>query len=132
MFIAHDLGVVRHVSDRVAVMYLGTVVELSDCEQLYARPAHPYTEALLSAAPDIDDGTQESTRQRIVLAGDVPSAISMPKGCLFESRCPHRRERCRTERPQLRQVGPGRMTACHYPLHVQPELAQATGLVTGG
>jgi peptide/nickel transport system ATP-binding protein len=115
VFIAHDLGVVRHVSDRIAVMYLGKIVELSDSEALYAAPAHPYTEALLSAVPEIDDG-QGPAPERIVLTGDVPNAIDLPTGCLFQPRCPHAQDLCRTERPALREVAPGRQVACHFPL----------------
>jgi peptide/nickel transport system ATP-binding protein len=118
VFIAHDLGVVRHVSDRIAVMYLGEVVELADAEALYAAPAHPYTETLLSAVPEIDDGSAatEGRRERIVLTGDVPNPSDRPSGCSFHPRCPYARERCRTERPPLVEAAPGRMTACHYPL----------------
>jgi peptide/nickel transport system ATP-binding protein len=116
IFIAHDLGVVRHVADRIAVMYLGTVVELSDNESLYTAPAHPYTEALLSAIPQIDDGRAETGRARIVLAGDVPNAVDLPSGCLFHSRCGYAQEKCRHERPALTRLSPGREVACHFPL----------------
>src|SRR5206468_9365613 len=88
VFIAHDLGVVRHVSDRIAVMYLGEIVELARSEKLYAGPAHPYTEALLSAVPQIDDGIS-APRERIRLIGDVPSSIAKPTGCPFHPRCPY-------------------------------------------
>jgi oligopeptide/dipeptide ABC transporter ATP-binding protein len=115
IFIAHDLGVVRHVADRIAVMYLGEIVEIAGAESVYAGPAHPYTEALLSAVPEIDDGTTPR-RERIVLSGDVPSPIDKPTGCPFHPRCPHVQERCRTERPALREVAPGRIAACHFPL----------------
>jgi oligopeptide/dipeptide ABC transporter ATP-binding protein len=115
VFIAHDLGVVRHVADRIAVMYLGEIVEIADAETVYAGPAHPYSEALLSAVPEIDDGTAPK-RQRIVLAGDVPSPIDKPVGCPFHPRCPYARQRCRDERPALREVAPGRRAACHFPL----------------
>jgi oligopeptide/dipeptide ABC transporter ATP-binding protein len=120
VFIAHDLGVVRHVSDRIAVMYLGEIVELADAERLYAGPAHPYTEALLSAVPRIDDGT-EAPRERITLTGDVPSAIAKPAGCAFHPRCRYAQERCRVERPVLREVVAGQRVAgqriaCHFPL----------------
>jgi oligopeptide/dipeptide ABC transporter ATP-binding protein len=118
VFIAHDLGVVRHISDRIAVMYLGGIVELAGADALYARPAHPYAEALLSASPEIDDGsdgTAAARRERIVLAGDVPSPIEKPGGCPFHTRCPYVQDRCRSERPALREVAPGRYAACHFP-----------------
>jgi peptide/nickel transport system ATP-binding protein len=117
VFIAHDLGVVNHVSDRIAVMYLGAVVEVSPADDLYDAPAHPYSEALLSAAPEIDDGQQDGPRrQRIVLTGDVPNPIDRPSGCSFHTRCPYRQDRCVTERPVLREIAPGRHVACHFPL----------------
>jgi peptide/nickel transport system ATP-binding protein len=122
IFIAHDLGVVRHVSDRIAVMYLGEIVELADADALYAAPAHPYTEALLSAVPEIDDGAADDgargaapRRERIVLAGDVPSPIHKPAGCPFHPRCPYAQDRCRIERPTLAELAPGRHVACHFP-----------------
>ncbi|MEU6999144.1 dipeptide ABC transporter ATP-binding protein [Nonomuraea sp. NPDC046570] len=114
VFIAHDLGVVRHVSDRIAVMYLGEVVEVAEAERLYDAPAHPYTRALLSAVPEIDDGSGAPRRERIVLTGDVPNPIDRPSGCSFHPRCPVAQARCRTERPALRVVGE-RQVACHYP-----------------
>ncbi|WP_079052843.1 ABC transporter ATP-binding protein [Streptomyces phaeochromogenes] len=120
VFIAHDLGVVRHVSDRIAVMYLGEIVELAETEELYAAPAHPYTEALMSAVPEIDDGTDAaaagSRRERIVLSGDVPNPVAKPTGCTFHTRCPYARERCAVERPPLTRTASGRQAACHYPL----------------
>jgi peptide/nickel transport system ATP-binding protein len=119
IFIAHDLGVVRHVSDRIAVMYLGEIVEIADAEPLYAAPAHPYTEALLSAVPEIDDGTTPR-RERIVLAGDVPSPIHKPPGCPFHPRCPYVQDRCRTERPAPVRVTAGRQVSCHFPLVETP------------
>ncbi|GLX05875.1 dipeptide ABC transporter ATP-binding protein [Microbispora sp. NBRC 16548] len=125
VFIAHDLGVVRHVSDRIAVMYLGEVVEVAEAEELYAAPAHPYTDALLSAVPEIDDGTGASRRERVVLTGDVPSPIDRPAGCSFHPRCPVAQARCRTERPALRPVA-GRQVACHFP--DVPGAAQAAGV----
>jgi oligopeptide/dipeptide ABC transporter ATP-binding protein len=116
VFIAHDLGVVNHVSDRIAVMYLGSIVEVSSADDLYAAPAHPYTEALLSAAPEIDDGQDTGPRrERIVLTGDVPTPLDKPTGCPFHTRCPYRQGRCVTERPQLRMLAPGREVACHFP-----------------
>ncbi|MET8977128.1 oligopeptide/dipeptide ABC transporter ATP-binding protein [Streptomyces sp. NPDC004539] len=119
VFIAHDLGVVRHVSDRIAVMYLGEIVELAATDDLYASPAHPYTQALLSAVPDIDDGTPGDggpPRERIMLTGEVPSPAEKPTGCPFRTRCPHARELCAVERPRLAAGGDGRQVACHFPL----------------
>jgi peptide/nickel transport system ATP-binding protein len=115
IFIAHDLGVVRHVSDRIAVMYLGEIVELADAEPLYTAPAHPYTQALLSAVPEIDDGSTPR-RERIVLTGDVPSPIHKPTGCPFHPRCPYAQDKCRTERPVPVEIAPGRQVSCHFPL----------------
>ena len=113
LFIAHDLSVVRQISTRTAVMYLGSVVETGETEALFRRPAHPYTEALLSAVPVAHAG--EARRERIVLKGDVPSPLRPPSGCRFHTRCPKMRERCRVEPPALRDVGDGRVAACHYP-----------------
>jgi oligopeptide/dipeptide ABC transporter ATP-binding protein len=118
VFIAHDLGVVRHVSDRIAVMYLGVVVEIAPADDLYVRPVHPYTEALLSAIPVLDTGDSEPAprRERIVLEGEVPSSIDPPTGCRFHPRCRYATEICRVERPQLESFGGGRYAACHHPL----------------
>ncbi len=114
VFITHDLGVVRHFCDRIAVMYLGELVELAPAAAVYGSPAHPYTEALLSAIPQLE-GDPAPVRERIVLRGDVPSPIDKPSGCSFHTRCPFVQERCRVERPVLRPVGDGRSAACHFP-----------------
>ncbi|MFI5314679.1 MAG: ABC transporter ATP-binding protein [Myxococcota bacterium] len=110
LFISHDLRVVRHLSRRVAVMYLGRIVESAPADQLYARPQHPYSEALLSAVPVPEPGR---ARRRIVLTGDVPSSVSPPPGCPFHPRCAKAIERCSRERPALREVGQGHLSACH-------------------
>ncbi len=110
LFIAHDLAVVEHISHRVAVMYLGRIVELADKRSLFANPQHPYTEALLSAVP-VPDPTAKP--KRIILQGDVPSPIRPPPGCHFHTRCPYAEQRCRVETPLMREVGPGHFAACH-------------------
>jgi oligopeptide/dipeptide ABC transporter ATP-binding protein len=120
IFIAHDLGVVRHVSDRIAVMYLGKLVELSPAEELYTRPVHPYTEALLSAVP-IPDPDLSDKRERIVLQGDVPSPIDPPSGCRFHPRCRYMTDVCRDVEPPLTDYGNGHFAACHHPLNVDAE-----------
>jgi oligopeptide/dipeptide ABC transporter ATP-binding protein len=116
--VAHDLGVIRHVSDRVAVMYLGVVVELAPIDELYARPLHPYTAALLSAIPvvDTDDEGTAPPVERIVLEGEVPSPIAPPSGCRFRTRCPRATELCAAERPPLADFGNAHLAACHHPL----------------
>jgi oligopeptide transport system ATP-binding protein len=112
LFISHDLSMMRHLADRVAVMYLGNIVELSPRDGLYEKPLHPYAEALLSAVP-VPDPVREKKRQRIVLQGDVPSPANPPKGCAFSTRCPRVFERCKIDKPVLQQVEPKRFVACH-------------------
>jgi oligopeptide transport system ATP-binding protein len=112
LFIAHDLSVVRHISDRVVVMYLGKVVEVADRQTLYEAPVHPYTRALLSAVP-IPDPKLEATRERTVLRGEIPSALTPPRGCVFHPRCPIAEARCSAEIPRLREIQPGHWGACH-------------------
>jgi oligopeptide transport system ATP-binding protein len=120
IFIAHDLGVVRHVSDRIAVIYLGKLVELSPAAELYERPIMPYTEALLSAVP-IPDPDLSERRERIVLRGDVPSPINPPTGCRFHPRCRYATEVCSAQEPPLVDYGGGHLAACHHPLNVDAD-----------
>ena len=115
LFIAHDLSMVKHISDRIGVMYLGSLVELADSEELFENPMHPYTKALLSAIPLPD---VKKKRQRIILEGDVPSAYNPPSGCKFHTRCPYATDRCRQEAPVLQEVEKGHKAACHRALEL--------------
>ena len=112
LFISHDMSMVRHIANRVAVMYLGRIVELAERDALYADPKHPYAQALLSAVPE-PDPRSESQRQRIVLTGDVPSPSNPPKGCAFSTRCPQVMAHCKVSAPVLTEIAPGRQVACH-------------------
>jgi len=118
LFIAHDLSVVRQVSERTAVMYLGSIVEIGPTDHVFQKPAHPYTQALLSAIPVPRVGAARN-RERILLKGEIPSPANPPQGCRFHPRCPAVRERCRTERPVLTGFGDGRQVACHFPFSLQ-------------
>jgi oligopeptide/dipeptide ABC transporter ATP-binding protein len=113
LFISHDLSVVRHISDRVAVMYLGKIVELGSCRELFLQPLHPYTEALISAVPITD---RKKRGRRIILDGDVPSPLNPPQGCRFHPRCRYRQPRCTGQEPALREIDTDRRAACYYPL----------------
>ncbi len=140
IFVAHDLSVVRHISDRVAVMYLGKIMELAERDKLYARPMHPYTHSLMSAVP-VPDPSKEGRRTRILLTGDLPSPINPPPGCVFHTRCPKYREqlsdgdkeRCRTEIPPFEMKATGHFAACHFPevradvIAPQDDLATSSG-----
>ncbi len=122
LFVAHDLSVVRQVSTRIAVMYLGSIVEIGDADQIFGQPAHPYTQALISAVPKpvYANGVM---RNRIILTGDVPSPINPPGGCRFHPRCPIAQDRCRTERPALAPLFPERAVACHFPLDARSSVS---------
>jgi oligopeptide/dipeptide ABC transporter ATP-binding protein len=126
LFVAHDLGVVRHISDTVAVMYLGKIMEASPADELYAKPIHPYTNALLGAIP-APDPEQNRRRKRITLEGEPPSPIAPPAGCRFHPRCPHATDICRTVEPPLAEYAGGHLAACHHPRSVSAaEIAGAT------
>jgi len=114
LFISHDLSMIRHIADRVAVMYLGRLMELADVDALYTDPQHPYTRALLSAVP-VPDPEIENTRKRIILEGDIPSPANPPPGCVFNTRCPIAQERCVAETPVWRELRPGHWVFCHFP-----------------
>ncbi|MFJ2214462.1 ABC transporter ATP-binding protein [Streptomyces sp. NPDC101062] len=126
VIIAHDLSVIRHVSDRIAVMYLGKIVELADRTSLYESPKHPYTKALLSAVPVPDPSRRGGKSDRILLKGDVPSPISPPSGCRFHTRCWKATEICKTTEPPLIQLGPGHQAACHHPENAPDQRPQDT------
>jgi oligopeptide/dipeptide ABC transporter ATP-binding protein len=120
VFVAHDLSVVRHVSDRIAVMYLGKIMELSPSEELYSKPIHPYTDALLAAVP-IPDPKENRARARPVIAGEPPNPIAPPSGCRFHTRCPRATDVCRAVEPPLAEYANAHLAACHHPLNVTPE-----------
>ena len=126
IYIAHNLGVVRHVSDRIAVMYLGKIVELSPADELYRKPLHPYTAALLSAIP-VPDPEENRARERPILIGEPPNPINPPTGCRFHTRCPRATDVCRAVEPQLTEYANGHLAACHHPQNVsEAEIAGAS------
>jgi oligopeptide/dipeptide ABC transporter ATP-binding protein len=124
LFVAHDLSVVRHVSDRIAVMYLGKLMEVSPAEELYTKPIHPYTSALLAAIP-IPDPEQNRRRERIVVSGEPPNPINPPSGCVFHPRCPRATQICREVEPPLARYANGHLAACHHPMNVSVEEIEA-------
>ena len=113
LFIAHDLAVVKHISQRIGVMYLGKIVEITDTRELHAHPVHPYTRALLSAIPAFDPQINR-TRKRIILEGEIPNPLTPPKGCVFSTRCPYAKDVCLQQAPELKEVGSGHTVACHF------------------
>jgi oligopeptide/dipeptide ABC transporter ATP-binding protein len=129
VFVAHDLSVVRHVSDRIAVMYLGKVMELSPAEELYRKPIHPYTSVLLGAIP-LPDPKENRARERPTVTGEPPSPIAPPPGCRFHTRCPRATDICRTDEPPLTEYAGGHLAACHHPQHVSAEEIAAAGRST--
>jgi len=124
MFVAHDLSVVRHVSDRIAVMYLGKLMEVSPAEELYTKPIHPYTEALLGAVP-VPDPRENRARKRVAVTGEPPNPIDPPSGCVFHPRCPHATDVCREVEPPLVRYANGHLAACHHPQQVSSEEIRA-------
>jgi oligopeptide/dipeptide ABC transporter ATP-binding protein len=124
LFVAHDLSVVRHVSDRIAVMYLGKLMEVSPAEELYTKPIHPYTSALLAAIP-IPDPNENRARERIVVSGEPPNPINPPSGCVFHPRCPRATQICREEEPPLARYPNGHLAACHHPMNVSEDEIRA-------